>query len=82
MLTTDALVVMARKETDRIVEEGRNAARQRADEADAYAMQVLDDLAAKLAVITKQVDNGLQMMRNKRQSGKGDAERSASEQKT
>ncbi len=82
MLSSDALVVMARKEADRVLEDGRNAARQRAEEADAYAMQVLDDLAAKLAIITKQVDNGLQMMRNKRLSTKNEAERTAGEQKT
>lgn len=66
ILTNDALVLMARKESDRLLEEAKASAHQRADEADAYATQVLEDLASKLAVIGKQVDNGLQIMRGKR----------------
>lgn len=67
ILSADALVAMARKEYERIVEDGRTAARQRAEEADAYAAQVLEELAAKLGQLGKQVDNGLQVMRNRRQ---------------
>lgn len=73
ILSADALVGMARKEYERIVEDGRNAARQRAEEADAYTAQVLEELSAKLAQMTKQVDNGLQVMRNRRQSERRDA---------
>lgn len=65
MVSQESLVVLARKEADRVLEEGRQAARRRTEEADAYAAQVLEDLAAKLAVIAKQVDNGLQIMRTR-----------------
>jgi hypothetical protein len=65
MVGSEALVVLARKEAERVLEEGRLAARRRTEEADAYAVQVLEDLAAKLAVIAKQVDNGLQIMRTR-----------------
>lgn len=68
ILSTDALVVMARKEAARVVEDAQTTSRQRAEEADFYASQVLEDLAAKLTIISKQVDNGLQMMRSKRQA--------------
>ncbi len=66
ILSADALVGMARKEYERIVEDGRATARQRAEEADAYTAQVLEELAAKLTQLTRQVDNGLQVMRNRR----------------
>jgi hypothetical protein len=65
MVSQESLVVLARKEAERVLEEGRQAARRRTEEADAYAAQVLEDLAAKLAVIAKQVDNGLQIMRTR-----------------
>lgn len=73
ILSADALVGMARKEYERIVEDGRSAARQRAEEADTYTAQVLEELAAKLAQLTKQVDNGLQVMRNRRQMERREA---------
>lgn len=73
ILSADALVGMARKEYERIVEDGRSAARQRAEEADAYTAQVLEELSVKLAQLTKQVDNGLQVMHNRRQSERRDA---------
>lgn len=66
MLQADPLVNMARREAERIVEEGRADARQRADAADEYAAQVLEDLAERLVVFGKQVDNGLQVMRGRR----------------
>jgi hypothetical protein len=65
MVSSESLVVLARKEAERVVEESKLAARRRTEEADAYAVQVLEDLAAKLAVIAKQVDNGLQIMRTR-----------------
>ena len=65
MVSSESLVVLARKEADRVLEEGKLAARRRTEEADAYAVQVLEDLSAKLAVIAKQVDNGLQIMRTR-----------------
>ena len=80
ILSTDALVVMARKEATRMVEDAQATSRQRTEEADFYATQVLEDLAAKLTLISKQVDNGLQMMRGKRQAEKQDQAQAKGEQ--
>lgn len=66
LLNEQAIVQAAQYEAERIVEEGRAMARQRAEEADQYAMQVLEDLAQKLQSVTKQIDNGVQVMRNNR----------------
>ncbi|MCX6045190.1 MAG: hypothetical protein NT075_08755 [Chloroflexi bacterium] len=66
LLSEDAIVVAARHEAERITEDSRNAAKRRAEEADRYAVQVLEDLAQKLQVITKQVENGVQLMRTGR----------------
>lgn len=68
LLTDQALVAAARQEADRMVEEGRTIARRRAEEADQYAVKVLEDLSQKLQVISKQVDNGVQVMRQHRLS--------------
>jgi len=65
-LRDDAIVIAAHQEAARIVEDSRIAAQHRAEEADRYAVQVLEDLAQKLQVITKQVDNGVQLMRTGR----------------
>ena len=59
----DQIVATARDEAERILQESRVAAQRRAQEADRYAVDVLGDLAQKLQVITKQVDNGIQMMK-------------------
>lgn len=61
----DQIVATARNEAERILQESRNAAHRRAQEADRYAVDVLGDLAQKLQVMTKQVDNGIQMMKTK-----------------
>ncbi len=60
----DQIVVTARDEAERILQESRHAAQRRAAEADRYAVDVLEDLAQKLQVITKQVDNGVQVMKS------------------
>ena len=65
MLSDNALVITARQEAERVAEEGRQMALQRADEADHYAVHVLEELGQKLQVITKQVDNGIRLMQNK-----------------
>jgi vacuolar-type H+-ATPase subunit H len=65
-LRDDAIVIAAHQEAERIIEDSRIAAQHRAEEADRYAVQVLEDLAQKLQVITKQVDNGVQLMRTGR----------------
>ena len=61
----DEIVATARNEAERILQESRLASHRRAQEADRYAVDVLSDLAQKLQVITKQVDNGIQMMKSK-----------------
>ena len=63
LLSNDALTVAARQEADRIVENAHTLASQRRDEADRYATRVLEELAEKLGIITKQVDNGLELLR-------------------
>ncbi|MCB0063309.1 MAG: hypothetical protein KDE19_14410 [Caldilineaceae bacterium] len=60
----DQIVTTARNEAERILQESRRAAQRRAEEADRYAVDVLQDLAQKLQVITKQVDNGIQVMKS------------------
>lgn len=60
----DQIVATARDEAERILQESRLAAQRRAEEADRYAVDVLEDLSQKLQVITKQVDNGLHVMRS------------------
>lgn len=78
LLSQDSLVNMARREAERMAEEARNAANQRTEEADIYASQVLEDLNSRLAALTRQVENGLQMMQGRRaeqsrtDAGKGD----------
>lgn len=62
----DQIVMTARDEAERILEESRRLAQRRAEEADRYAVDVLGDLAEKLQVITKQVDNGIQVMKSNR----------------
>ena len=66
LLSDQAIVIAAHDEAHRIIEEGRAAAHRRAEEADRYATQVLEDLAQKLQSISKQVENGVQVMRNNR----------------
>ena len=76
MLTDNALVVAAQREAERILNESRIVGQQRIDEADYYATSVLQDLAAKLGVITQQVDNGIRMLQDSPASQSGDARRS------
>jgi cell division septum initiation protein DivIVA len=66
LLSEQSIVRAAQQEAERIVEESRLMAKRRADEADQYAMRVLGDLAQRLQSITKQVDNGLQIMQQNR----------------
>lgn len=63
MVSNDALVHASRQEADRIVRNAQEMAKSRRDEADRYAARVLEELAEKLAVISKQVDNGLDLLR-------------------
>jgi vacuolar-type H+-ATPase subunit H len=63
MVSNDALVQASRQEAERIVRNAQEMAKSRRDEADRYAARVLEELAEKLAIISKQVDNGLDLLR-------------------
>jgi cell division septum initiation protein DivIVA len=63
ILSNDAMVAAARQEGERILINAQAAAQERRDEADRYAARVLEELAEKLSVVTKQVDNGLDLLR-------------------
>ena len=63
ILSSDAMVAAAHQEEERILINAHAAAQQRRDEADRYAARVLEELAEKLRIVTKQVDNGLDLLR-------------------
>ncbi len=63
ILSDDALVSSARQEAERVMTNAQITAKRRQDEADRYAARVLEELAEKLSVIGKQVDNGLTLLR-------------------
>lgn len=63
ILRNDALVAAARQEAERVVANAHEIAKSRRDEADRYAARVLEELAEKLRIIGKQVDNGLDLLR-------------------
>ncbi|MCB0026059.1 MAG: hypothetical protein M9936_27710 [Caldilinea sp.] len=63
ILSNDSMVAAARQEAERIVIDAQQTAQVRRDEADRYAARVLDELAEKLRIISKQVDNGLDLLR-------------------
>jgi hypothetical protein len=46
------------------------AAQRRRDEADRYAASVLEELAEKLHVISRQVENGLELLRQNLELGR------------
>jgi vacuolar-type H+-ATPase subunit H len=75
MLSERSLVETAQVEAARIVEEGRQIARQRAESADAYTVQVLQDLAQRLNTMLQQVENGIQVMEEGRSAREEPAER-------
>ena len=63
LLRNDSLTAAARMEAERIVVNAQEQAGLRRDEADRYAARVLEELAEKLRIISKQVDNGLDLLR-------------------
>jgi cell division septum initiation protein DivIVA len=63
LLSDNALIEAANNEAERIIYESKLMAQQRTHEADAYATDVLEQLADRLGVISQQVENGLRMMR-------------------
>ena len=68
ILESDALVSAARQESERILMDSQRAAEQRRDEADRYAVYGLEELATKLRSIGRQVDNGLDLLRQNLES--------------
>ena len=58
----ETIVAMAQQESARILEESHRLAQERVSEADEYATHVLRDLSKKLKSITRQVDNGIEIM--------------------
>ncbi|MFO7631628.1 MAG: hypothetical protein R6W76_03760 [Caldilinea sp.] len=63
ILSNDTLVSAARQEAERIIIDSQRSAQHRRDEADRYAARVLEELAEKLRITSKQVDNGLDLLR-------------------
>jgi cell division GTPase FtsZ len=68
LLSENSIINLAREEAERLMHNSENAARRRTEEADQYATRVLEELSAKLQLIGKQVENGLQIMRQRSQS--------------
>jgi hypothetical protein len=64
MLSERSLIATAQAEADRIIVEGKDIARRRTEEADTYAVQVLQDLAQRLQAIMHQVNNGIELMQD------------------
>jgi hypothetical protein len=62
MLSEKSLIATAQAEADRIILEGKEIARRRTEEADTYAVQVLQDLSQRLQAISQQVGNGIELM--------------------
>ena len=62
MLSEKSLIATAQVEADRIIGEGKEIARRRTEEADTYAVQVLQDLSQRLQTLLQQVGNGIELM--------------------
>jgi hypothetical protein len=77
MLSERSLVATAQAEAERIVGESREIARNRAEEADIYTLQVLQDLAQRLHLVLQQVENGIQVMQENRAPGADSSARPA-----
>ena len=69
MLSEKSLLAAAQAEADRIILEGKEIARRRTEEADTYAVQVLQDLAGRLQGMMQQVNNGLELMQDGQRLG-------------
>jgi hypothetical protein len=66
MLSERSLLETAQSEAERIVDDSRELARRRAEEADAYTLQVLQELAQRLHGVLQQVENGIHVMQENR----------------
>mgnify|MGYP001819712324 CR=1 FL=1 len=62
LMSENSLVQSAQREADRIIANSKEAAQEHARAADAYATEVLHELAEKLRIISQQVDNGIEML--------------------
>ena len=62
MLSEKSLIATAQAEAERIIAEGKEIALRRTEEADGYAVQVLQDLAQRLLALSQQVNNGIELM--------------------
>ncbi|OUC05587.1 hypothetical protein RY27_26385 [Litorilinea aerophila] len=62
MVSERALLATARQEAERIIEESRALARRRTEEADRYAVQKLEELAERLQLLLREVNNGIQIL--------------------
>lgn len=62
MLSEKSMIATAQAEADRIIGEGKEIARRRTEEADTYAIQVLNELSQRLQTILQQVANGVELM--------------------
>ncbi|MEM7126298.1 MAG: ATP synthase F0 subunit B [Chloroflexota bacterium] len=65
MLKDDQLLAIANREAEQIIENGRKSARDQRAEADEYASSVLSDLLDRLQNASKQIENGLQVLKSK-----------------
>ena len=62
MLSEDRMVMYAQQESGRILNDSQTAANRRTQEADRYAISVLQDLSSNLSSLSGQVANGLQLL--------------------
>lgn len=67
ILSERSLIATAQAEADRIILEGKDIARRRTEEADTYAIQVLQELAERLQSIMHQINNGIELMQGGQQ---------------
>jgi hypothetical protein len=64
ILSERSLMSAAQQEAQRIIDESKEIARRRTDEADGYAVHVLEELAGRLQNTLQQVENGIQLLQN------------------
>ncbi len=67
ILSERSLMATAQAEAERIIAESREIAQRRTEEADLYAVQVLQDLAQRLQAMMVQIENGIQLMQGQHQ---------------
>ncbi|MEX1020490.1 MAG: hypothetical protein WDZ49_12580 [Litorilinea sp.] len=70
LVSERAVVAQAQQTAERIERDARASARRRSDEADHYAVQVLEALAQHLRDTLEQVENGIEVMHTTDDGGK------------